>query len=92
LDAISKFVLNTNLIKADVCSSDPGNPRTLSGASYVDGIYMTEESCVSYCNAKNYTYAGVEFSQECCKYLSEAGMKRASYFRQFSPRIEQNLD
>ena len=52
--------------KVDARASDPGNPRTLNGASYTDGTSMTEDSCVSYCKGKNYTYAGTEFSEECC--------------------------
>lgn len=47
--------------------SDPGNPRTLSAATYGDGTAMTDESCVNFCKGKGFIYAGVEYAQECCK-------------------------
>jgi WSC domain len=49
------------------CFSDTGNPRTLQSASYINTTGMTEESCVTYCKGLKYIYAGVEYSQECCK-------------------------
>ncbi|KAF4637471.1 hypothetical protein G7Y89_g616 [Cudoniella acicularis] len=39
--------------------------RTLSGASYTSATAMTDESCISYCIANNYVYAGTEYSGEC---------------------------
>jgi hypothetical protein len=34
---------------------------------------MTVESCVNFCNGKNYIYAGVEYAQECCKFVLTVG-------------------
>jgi hypothetical protein len=68
IDPSSAYTLHKEHYLTDILDRDVGNPRTLNEASYVDGSSMTEESCVSYCNGKNYTYAGVEFSQECCKF------------------------
>ncbi|KAI8262728.1 hypothetical protein K4K58_000409 [Colletotrichum sp. SAR11_239] len=51
------------------CYTDsPGN-RQLARASYVDYIRMTEESCIAFCSAKGFPYAGVEYASECyCDY------------------------
>ena len=49
------------------CYTDNVNSRTLYSAAYNDGTAMTEESCIAYCSGKGYSYAGVEYSQECCK-------------------------
>ena len=48
---------------------DPPGGRTLSSAEYADTAKMTVESCVAFCAAKNYAYAGVEYGQECCASL-----------------------
>jgi hypothetical protein len=37
--------------------------RTLSAATYVDPDNMTVESCIAFCDAGPYVYAGVEWSQ-----------------------------
>ena len=51
------------------CYSDSVSARVLSGASYSDDSAMTDESCVNYCNSKGYSFAGVEYAQECyCGY------------------------
>ncbi|KAJ3951470.1 hypothetical protein N0V92_012112 [Colletotrichum tropicale] len=51
------------------CYTDsPGN-RQLARASYVDYTRMTEESCIAFCSAKGFPYAGVEYASECyCDY------------------------
>ena len=51
-------------------SSEATNGRALKGATYADGNAMTEENCINYCASKSYIYAGVEYSSECCKFLS----------------------
>lgn len=52
------------------CYTDsPGN-RQLARASYVDYSRMTEESCIAFCSAKGFPYAGVEYASECyCDYF-----------------------
>ena len=45
------------------CYTDVG--RTINAAAYADGAKMTQEACVTYCDGKNYAYAGVEYSSEC---------------------------
>jgi hypothetical protein len=46
-------------------SDDPGN-RAFVGQSFNSGT-LTEESCMNFCLSNGYNYAGVEYSQECCK-------------------------
>jgi hypothetical protein len=41
--------------------------RTLTEGGYDDVIGMTDESCIAYCNANGYIYAGTEYFHECCK-------------------------
>ncbi|KAI0287168.1 copper radical oxidase [Russula brevipes] len=41
--------------------------RTLTSTGYTDATKMTVENCVNFCNNKNFTYAGIEYGQECCK-------------------------
>lgn len=43
--------------------------RTLTGAEFTNTTGMTVESCVSFCDSQSFIYAGVEFSQECCRPL-----------------------
>ena len=47
--------------------SDNTASRTLTSAGYADTTNMTVENCVSFCNTRNYIYAGVEYGQECCE-------------------------
>jgi hypothetical protein len=47
-------------------SDNVGGIRTLSSNSEA-GDYMTEETCINFCNGLGYIYAGVEYSDECCK-------------------------
>ncbi len=49
------------------CYTDQG-PRTLAAATYASGTAMTIESCIAYCDAAGYLYAGTEYSSECCKF------------------------
>jgi hypothetical protein len=49
------------------CLTDNVNSRSLYSAAYTDGSAMTEESCIAFCSNKGYAYAGVEYSQECCR-------------------------
>ena len=46
------------------CYTDNGG-RVLQDAYYGDGTSMTDESCVSFCNARGYAFAGTEYAQEC---------------------------
>lgn len=39
--------------------------RTLASASFTNTTSMTTESCISFCDAQGFVYAGTEFSQEC---------------------------
>ncbi|EXJ67401.1 uncharacterized protein A1O5_09414 [Cladophialophora psammophila CBS 110553] len=48
------------------CFTDPSAAqRTLQGYSTSNGTSMTQEFCISACQARGYKYAGVEFSREC---------------------------
>jgi hypothetical protein len=49
-----------------IIRDNPAN-RTLEAASFTDTSTMTVESCISFCGAKSFIYAGVEFGQECCR-------------------------
>ncbi|KAH8105346.1 galactose oxidase [Cristinia sonorae] len=47
------------------CVTDNPGGRTLGDDSFTDTVGMTVESCVTFCNNKNFIFAGLEFSQEC---------------------------
>jgi len=46
------------------CYTDAVASRALYSNAYVSNS-MTEGSCISFCSGKGYTYAGVEYSNEC---------------------------
>ncbi|KAJ7291038.1 glyoxal oxidase N-terminus-domain-containing protein [Mycena rebaudengoi] len=46
------------------CTQDDTNARLLSGFSYTDAA-LTVESCVGNCRSRGFSYAGLEFSNEC---------------------------
>ena len=52
--------------------SDTTGVRTLSASTYADATDMTVENCISFCDDRDFIYAGVEWSQECCKLLPTA--------------------
>ena len=55
--------------------SDQG-ARSLGGATFVNTTGMTVESCVAFCSAQDFNFAGLEFAQECCtRASSEIGDK-----------------
>ncbi|PMD60425.1 WSC-domain protein [Hyaloscypha bicolor E] len=45
------------------CYTEVG--RTLNGASYSNDTTMTDESCISFCSAKGFLYAGTEYASQC---------------------------
>lgn len=47
-------------------SSDNNAGRALSSEGYNNGTSMTNELCVLYCMGKGYSFAGTEYSSECC--------------------------
>ncbi|KAH9958446.1 copper radical oxidase [Russula dissimulans] len=47
------------------CYTDNVAARTLTSAGYTDTTNMTVENCVNFCNNQKYSYAGVEYGQEC---------------------------
>ena len=42
-----------------------GSGRSLKGYSFTNTMSMTEELCVNTCQSKGYSWAGMEYSQEC---------------------------
>lgn len=40
--------------------------RSLGGATFTNTTGMTVESCVAFCSAQSFNFAGLEFAQECC--------------------------
>ena len=52
------------------CWIDSVGARTLTGASYINGNTMTIEVCINLCAGGNFIYAGMEYSDECCKFSS----------------------
>jgi WSC domain-containing protein len=42
--------------------------RTLAAVGYIDTTNMNVETCVNFCNTRNFIYAGVENGQECRKW------------------------
>ncbi len=47
------------------CLVDQPSPRVLSGDSSYDPSTMTIEECQDYCYSKGYTFAGLEYSEQC---------------------------
>ncbi|KLU90134.1 hypothetical protein MAPG_09100 [Magnaporthiopsis poae ATCC 64411] len=47
------------------CNSELSSGRALAGWS-INPPNMTIELCMDYCTEKNFRYAGLEYSQECC--------------------------
>jgi hypothetical protein len=47
------------------CYTDSTASRGLSAYSFVNGTGMTEELCVTTCQAKGYSIAGIEYGREC---------------------------
>lgn len=52
------------------CWSEGTGERTLKGYSFSNSTSMTAEMCVEECGKKGWSYAGVEYAQEC--YCSNA--------------------
>jgi hypothetical protein len=52
------------------CYNDTVGGRTLGTEIYsIPGASMTVELCLAACKAASFTYAGLEYSQECCESL-----------------------
>jgi hypothetical protein len=49
------------------CFVDSVEERALDLARHYDTESLTGESCVEWCADNGYTYAGTEYSAECCK-------------------------
>ncbi|TCD61199.1 hypothetical protein EIP91_008787 [Steccherinum ochraceum] len=47
------------------CIAEGTSGRALTGASTVDATGMTVNKCAAFCAGKGFTYAGIEWSQEC---------------------------
>ncbi|KAF7543009.1 hypothetical protein G7Z17_g11090 [Cylindrodendrum hubeiense] len=47
------------------CYQDSSASRVLNGDYYADAEDMTHETCISFCEAGDFKYAGVEYSAEC---------------------------
>jgi len=47
------------------CIAEGTSGRALTGASTVDAVGMTVNTCAAFCANKGFTYAGIEWSQEC---------------------------
>jgi len=45
------------------------NPRAFGAVIYVKITSMINELCIGFCDQDNYSYAGSEYSQECCELL-----------------------
>jgi hypothetical protein len=56
------------------CWTDTVQDRKLNSDTYTDSTGMCEGSCIDYCSAKGYTFAGVEYGRECyCGYGLRSG-------------------
>lgn len=53
------------------CYVDSVAARALDGPSHYDSAGLTAETCVAYCADAGYSYAGTEYSVECCEFLHE---------------------
>ncbi|TCD62163.1 hypothetical protein EIP91_007269 [Steccherinum ochraceum] len=47
------------------CIVEGTTSRALTGATYTDAVGMTLNTCAAFCANKGFTYAGIEWSQEC---------------------------
>lgn len=68
LDALRASILSQRSLRETLSAhphSDQG-ARSLGSANFVNTTGMTVESCVSFCSAQNFNFAGLEFAQECC--------------------------
>lgn len=54
------LIVDSVLIVAD--ASDNLGVRTLGASSFASGTTMTTESCIAFCDAKSFVYAGTEYS------------------------------
>lgn len=45
--------------------------RTLTGGGYASDTLMTDEACIAYCQNNGFTYAGTEYSSQCCKFSAD---------------------
>ncbi|KAJ7364627.1 copper radical oxidase-like protein, partial [Mycena albidolilacea] len=53
--------------------------RSLTGASFTNTTGMTVESCIKFCDGKNFIFAGIEYAQECyCDNFLENGAQNVS--------------
>lgn len=75
-----QLVPTVGTFKLQGCYSEPPNARALPAYSFTNTTSMTAELCVAGCQAKGYTFAGVEYGQECwCdKALSVNSVKLAN--------------
>ena len=71
------------------CYADNVNGRTLVNQVQVAGgaSAMSVEACETACKAAGYTIAGVEYSGECCKYLT----KKAYWIQLTVSRVRQQI-
>ncbi|KAJ6479618.1 copper radical oxidase [Mycena sanguinolenta] len=76
--ASSHHILSSHHRRQSVPTSLPGNwtskgcytdgqaaGRTLTGASYTNTTGMTVQSCIAFCDSKQFVLAGVEYGQQC---------------------------
>ncbi|THH32096.1 hypothetical protein EUX98_g2099 [Antrodiella citrinella] len=47
------------------CIAEATNARALTSATYTDAVGMTLNTCAAFCGSKGFSYAGIEWSQEC---------------------------
>lgn len=61
----TQTVMSTGNWNSLGCYTDAQNGRALAGATFTDTKNMTVELCTAYCQSKGFSFAGVEYSQEC---------------------------
>jgi len=60
---VSCIIRQTHISYSQISHRDNVDGRALNAASYTDTTDMTVDSCINFCNAGSYFYAGVEWSQ-----------------------------
>ncbi|WWC68300.1 uncharacterized protein I206_102224 [Kwoniella pini CBS 10737] len=74
-----QLISTVGTYKLQGCYSEATSGRALPSYSFTNSTGMTAEWCVSGCQAKNYSYAGIEYGSECwcANTLSSTSTKQA---------------
>lgn len=66
MTGITTLQTTSNGYKSQGCYTEGKNVRALATASFTSASDMTVDACTSYCSAKGFAYAGLEYAREWC--------------------------